>query len=175
MTAILTDAALPAIDSTELRRCLGSFVTGVTVMTTLDVDGQPEGITANSFSSLSLDPPLIVWSLRLSSRSFNTYQNATHFAVNILALDQVNLSNRFASSGIKRFEGIAYTPGLAGVPLLDGCASYLECSLEASYPGGDHVLFVGRVQRIWVNDSKPLAYGNGGYLSVQSIDVKSQG
>ncbi len=171
MTAIHTDAALPAIDSTELRRCLGSFVTGVTVMTTLDADGQPEGITANSFSSLSLNPPLIVWSLRLSSRSFNTYQNATHFAVNILAQDQVHLSNRFASSGINRFEGVAYTPGLGGVPLLEGCASYLECSLEASHPGGDHVLFVGRVQRIRVNDIKPLAYGNGGYLSVQSLDV----
>lgn len=164
-------AGLPAVDSLELRRCLGSFVTGVTVVTALDANGHPEGITANSFSSLSLDPPLIVWSLRLSSRSFNTYQNARHFAVNILAQDQVNVSNRFASSGINRFEGISHRAGLCDVPLIDGCASYLECSLEASHPGGDHVLFIGRVQRIRVNDCKPLAYGNGGYLSVQPLDV----
>ena len=167
MTVISTEAAQSALDPLELRRCLGSFVTGVTVMTVLDADGNPEGITANSFSSLSLDPPLIVWSLRLSSRSFNTYKNAMRFTVNILAEDQVDISNRFAASGADRFEGVAYTPGLGGVPLIDGCASYLECSLEASYPGGDHVLFVGRVERIHMNERRPLAYGGGGYLSVQ--------
>jgi flavin reductase (DIM6/NTAB) family NADH-FMN oxidoreductase RutF len=171
MTALLTEAALPSIDTTELRRCLGSFVTGVTVITALDAQGQPEGITANSFSSLSLEPPLIVWSLRLSSRSFDTYQNAAHFAVNILAQDQVHLSNRFAASGIKRFDGVAYAAGLAGVPLLSGCVATLECKLQATHPGGDHVLFVGRVERIHTNSHPPLAYGNGGYLSVQPLDV----
>ena len=168
MTVISTKAAESAIDPLELRRCLGSFVTGVTVMTVLDAQGKPEGITANSFSSLSLDPPLIVWSLRLSSRSFNTYQNAARFAVNILAEDQVDISNRFAASGVDRFDGVAYTPGLGGVPLIKGCVSYLECSLEASYPGGDHVLFVGRVERIHMHEGRPLAYGSGGYLTVQT-------
>jgi flavin reductase (DIM6/NTAB) family NADH-FMN oxidoreductase RutF len=171
MTVISTEAALPAIDSTELRRCLGTFVTGVTVITALDADGQPEGITANSFSSLSLDPPLIVWSLRLNARSFNTYQNAERFAVNILAQDQVHISNRFAASGIKRFEGVAHTSGIDGVPLIDGCAAYLECRLQATYPGGDHALFVARVERIQVNDRPPLAYGAGAYLSVRALDV----
>lgn len=171
MTVLLTEAALPAIDTTELRRCLGSFVTGVTVITALDAQGQPEGITANSFSSLSLEPALIVWSLRLSSRSFDTYQNATHFAVNILAQEQVNLSNRFAASGIKRFDGVGYTPGLAGVPLLAGCVATLECSLQATHPGGDHALFIGQVQRIHMYQRAPLAYGSGGYLSVQPLDV----
>ena len=171
MTVISTQAAQSALDPLELRRCLASFVTGVTVMTVLDADGKPEGITANSFSSLSLDPPLIVWSLRLSSRSFNTYQNAARFTVNILAEDQVDISNRFASSGVDRFEGVAYTPGLGGVPLINGCVSYLECSLDASYPGGDHVLFVGRVERIHTHEGRPLAYGSGGYLSVQPLAV----
>jgi flavin reductase (DIM6/NTAB) family NADH-FMN oxidoreductase RutF len=171
MTVISTDAASPASDSTALRRCVGAFVTGVTVITALGADGQAEGITANSFSSLSLDPPLIVWSLRLSSRSFNTYKNAARFAVNILAEDQVDISNRFASSGVDRFEGVTYKPGLGGVPLIDGCVSYLECSLEASYPGGDHVLFVGRVERIHTYEGRPLAYGSGGYLSVQPLAV----
>ena len=166
-----TQAALPALDPMELRRCLGSFVTGVTVITALDAHGQPEGITANSFSSLSLDPPLIVWSLRLNARSFLTYQHAQHFAVNILAQDQVPISNRFASSGVNRFEGIDYQAGLGGVPLIAGCASYLECSLQATHPGGDHLLFVGRVERISTHDSKPLAYGNGGYMSVQSLHL----
>ena len=169
MTVISTEAAQSALDPLELRRCLGSFVTGVTVMTVLDADGKPEGITANSFSSLSLDPPLIVWSLRLSSRSFNTYKNALHFAVNILAQDQMPVSNRFAASGVDRFEGVEYTPGIAGVPLIKGCVAYLECSLEASYPGGDHVLFVGRVERIHMNERQPLAYGGGGYLAVQQL------
>jgi len=171
MTAISTQADLPSVDPDELRRCLGSFVTGVTVMTALDEDGNLVGMTANSFTSLSLDPPLIVWSLRLSSRSFNTYQSAARFTVNILAEDQVDISNRFASSGVDRFEGVAYTPGLGGVPLINGCVSYLECSLEASYPGGDHVLFIGRVERIHTHEGRPLAYGSGGYLSVQPLAV----
>lgn len=164
------EATLPAIDVTELRRCLGTFVTGVTVMTALDADGQPDGITANSFSSLSLDPPLIAWSLRLQSRSFQTFKNAQRFAVNILAQDQVSVSNRFATSGVKNFAEVPHTLGLGGVPLINGCASYLECSLEATYPGGDHELFVARVERIQMNDKKPLAYGNGGYLGVEVLD-----
>ena len=165
------EAILPAIDGTELRRCLGTFVTGVTVMTTLGADGRPEGITANSFSSLSLDPPLIVWSLRLESGSFHTFKNATRFAVNILAHDQVSISNRFAAKGVKSFADVQHTLGLGGIPLIDGCTSYLECSLEATYPGGDHELFVARVDRILMNDRPPLAYGNGGYLGVKVLDV----
>lgn len=169
---VTTDSSteLPALDPLELRRCLGSFVTGVTVITALDVHGQPEGITANSFSSLSLDPPLIVWSLRLNARSFLTYQNAKQFAVNILAQDQLHISNRFASSGVNRFEGIDYQSGLAGVPLIAGCASYLECSLQATHPGGDHLLFVGRVERIHVVNKPPLAYSGGSYAKVVLID-----
>lgn len=165
---VMTDnpVALPALDPMELRRCLGTFVTGVTVITALDAEGQPEGITANSFSSLSLSPPLIVWSLRLNARSFKTYQYAPRFAVNILAQDQMPVSNRFASSGIDRFEGIKHTLGLGGVPLIDGCVAYLECSLEATHPGGDHVLFIGRVEHIQTFDKQPLAYGGGEYKSV---------
>lgn len=165
-----TQAALHALDPLELRRCLGSFVTGVTVITALDANGQPEGITANSFSSLSLDPPLIVWSLRLNARSFQTYKNAMRFAVNILAQDQVHTSNRFASSGVNRFEGISYHPGLGEVPLIDGCASYLECCLQTTHPGGDHLLFIGRVERIHTLDKQPLAYGGGEYKAVVPLN-----
>lgn len=163
--------AWPALDSTQLRRCLGSFVTGVTVITALDLDGQPEGITANSFGSLSLDPPLIVWSLRLKARSFETYKNATRFAVNILAQDQVDISNRFASSAPHRFEGIPHRPGLGNVPLIDDCVAHLECALAHVYPGGDHVLFIGRVLRFTSTDKAPLAYGNGAYKSVANLNL----
>jgi len=173
MTAISSQAAVHAVDLAELRRCLGSFVTGVTVMTVLDEEGNPLGMTANSFTSLSLDPPLIVWSLRLNSSSMPAYEKAHRFVVNILAQDQIDISNRFAKSAPDRFNGIPFKPGIAGVPLIDGCASYLECKLEASYPGGDHLLFVGRVERIQLSERKPLAFGGGRYMVVHPYDNKS--
>ena len=159
-----------AIDPLELRRCLGSFVTGVTVITVLDDEGRPIGMTANSFNSVSLDPPLIVWSLRTNASTFGVYSRAKRFVVNILAEDQVDISNRFARSGPDRFDGVATTPGIAGVPLIDGCAAVFECSTEATYPGGDHLLFLGRVERIASSVSKPLAFGAGKYMVVHPYD-----
>ena len=161
---------LPTIDPVELRRCLGSFVTGVTVITVLDAAGKPIGMTANSFNSVSLDPPLIVWSLRSNASTFPVYSTATRFIVNILAEDQVDISNRFAKSGPDRFDGVAVTAGLDGVPMIDGCAAYLECRTEASYPGGDHLLFLGRVERMVATTRKPLAFGAGKYLVVHPYD-----
>jgi flavin reductase (DIM6/NTAB) family NADH-FMN oxidoreductase RutF/DNA-binding IclR family transcriptional regulator len=160
----------PAIDSAELRRCLGSFVTGVTVITVLDDDGKPIGMTANSFNSVSLDPPLIVWSLRTNARTFPVYSKAKRFIVNILSEDQVDISNRFAKSGPDRFDGIVITPGIDGLPLIDGCSAYLECHTEATYPGGDHLLFLGRVERIVGSARKPLAFGAGKYMVVHPYD-----
>ena len=160
----------PAIDSAELRRCLGSFVTGVTVITVLDDDGKPIGMTANSFNSVSLDPPLIVWSLRTNARAFPVYSKAKRFIVNILSEDQVDVSNRFAKSGPDRFDGVTTTPGIDGLPLIDGCSAYLECHTEATYPGGDHLLFLGRVERIVGSARKPLAFGAGKYMVVHPYD-----
>lgn len=170
MNDLATAPTLPAIDPAELRRCLGSFVTGVTVITVLDANGVPIGMTANSFNSVSLDPPLIVWSLRSNASTFPVYSTATRFIVNILAEDQVDISNRFARSGPDRFDGIAVTPGIDGVPMINGCAAYLECSTEASYPGGDHLLFLGRVERMVSSARKPLAFGAGKYLVVHPYD-----
>ncbi|MEK7948817.1 flavin reductase [Pigmentiphaga sp. YJ18] len=158
------------IDPAALRRCLGSFVTGVTVVTAIDRQGGLQGMTANSFTSVSLDPPLIVWSLRTSSSSFEAYRGAKRFVVNILAQDQVHVSNLFARPGEGRFDAIAWSGGLGGVPLIEGCAAHLECCLEATYPGGDHVLFLGRVENIVTNDRKPLAFGLGKYMVVQPHD-----
>jgi flavin reductase (DIM6/NTAB) family NADH-FMN oxidoreductase RutF/DNA-binding IclR family transcriptional regulator len=150
----------------DFRRCLGEFVTGVTVITTVSPDGTPYGLTANSFSSVSLDPPLILWSLRLNATNFQIYSTAETFAVNILAEDQIEISNRFAKSGPGRFEGVAITRGGNGVPLIDGAVAQLECRREVSYPGGDHVVFIGRVLRVRNTDRKPLALRSGAYMIV---------
>ena len=167
----LAEAPAPsAIDPAELRRCLCSFVTGVTVITVLDDDGKPIGMTANSFNSVSLDPPLIVWSLRTNARAYPVYSTAKRFVVNILSEEQVDVSNRFAKSGPDRFDGVATTPGIGGVPMIDGCSAYLECRTEATYPGGDHLLFLGRVERIVGSARKPLAFGAGKYMVVHPYD-----
>jgi flavin reductase (DIM6/NTAB) family NADH-FMN oxidoreductase RutF/DNA-binding IclR family transcriptional regulator len=162
-----------AIDPAELRRCLGSFVTGVTVITALTEDGAPIGMTANSFNSVSLDPPLIVWSLRTNAGSFPVYSKAKRFVVNILSEEQVDISNRFAKAGADRFAGVAVTRGIDGVPLIDGCAAHLECRTEATHPGGDHVLFLGRVERIARTPRKPLAFGAGKYMVVHPHDINA--
>lgn len=152
--------------SVDFRRCLGEFVTGVTVITTVGPDGRQYGLTANSFSSLSLDPPLILWSLRLNATTFPIFSTAESFAVNILAEDQVGVSQRFAKSGPDRFEGVPITVGNDGVPLIDGCVGQLECRREATYPGGDHVVFIGRVLRIRSSGRQPLALRSGKYMVV---------
>jgi flavin reductase (DIM6/NTAB) family NADH-FMN oxidoreductase RutF/DNA-binding IclR family transcriptional regulator len=156
--------------SVDFRRCLGEFITGVTVITTVGLDGALYGLTANSFSSVSLDPPLILWSLRLNATNFPIYSTAETFAVNILAEDQVDVSNRFAKSGPNRFDGIAYSKGTDGVPLLEGSVAQLECRREATYPGGDHVVFIGRVLRIRSEQRKPLALRSGKYMIVHPHD-----
>ncbi len=153
-----------AIDTGVLRQVLGAFVTGVTVITTLDAGGRPHGMTANSFSSVSLDPPLVLWSQSLTAPSHPVFRDADRFVVNILAQDQVEVSNRFARGGIDKFADCKTRPGLEGVPLLDGCSAYLECRRIASYPGGDHVVFLGQVERMARTGLQPLAFGGGRYL-----------
>jgi flavin reductase (DIM6/NTAB) family NADH-FMN oxidoreductase RutF/DNA-binding IclR family transcriptional regulator len=173
MNTAETLTAASSIDARELRRCLGQFVTGVTVVTTSDANGGLVGLTANSFSSVSLDPPLILWSQRLQAASHPAFRDADRFAINILASSQVEVSNRFGSPAGKRFEGLAITRGLGDVPLINGCAAYLECRKEAMYPGGDHVIFVGRVERLVVSGTAPLAFGQGKYMVVQPHDLGS--
>jgi flavin reductase (DIM6/NTAB) family NADH-FMN oxidoreductase RutF len=151
-------------DSRELRRVLGAFVTGVTVVTTIDDEGKFHGVTANSFSSVSLDPPLVLWSQAVKSSSHPAFFNAQRFAVNILAEDQIELSKRFARSSQEKFVGIAVDVGVGGVPLLRGCSARLQCQVVSRVPGGDHTIYVGRVQSINQTERKPLVFGNGQYL-----------
>ncbi|GAB3768974.1 hypothetical protein GCM10028796_33410 [Ramlibacter monticola] len=164
-------APSPSFDSRALRQVLGAFVTGVTVITTVDKDGRPHGLTANSFSSVSLDPPLILWSQSLTSPSHPVFREAERFVVNILADDQVEISNRFGSGGADKFNGCPTRPGLGGVPLIQGCAAYLECRRINSFPGGDHLVFLGQVDRIERTGLQPLVFGGGKYLVAQPHDL----
>ncbi len=161
-----------SFDSRELRQVLGSFVTGVTVITTLDAQGCPHGMTVNSFSSVSLDPPLVLWSQSLTAPSHPVFSASERFVVNILADDQMDVSNRFARSGQDKFAATAVEAGLGGVPLIEGCAAHLECRKVHSYPGGDHVVYIGEVERIRrAQQRPPLVFGGGRYLVAQPHDM----
>ena len=160
-----------AFDAREFRNVLGSFTTGVTIITAIDDDGQPWGLTANSFSSVSLDPPLILWSQALTAPSHGIFRGARHFAINILAEDQIALSLRFSRAGKEKFAGLRTHAGLGGVPLIDGCVAHLECSQEQIYPGGDHAIFIGRVERFRRSSLKGLVFGQGQYLRAQPHEV----
>lgn len=153
------------IDPKVLRQTLGVFTTGVTVITTIDAQGKRHGVTANSFSSVSLDPPLVLWSQALSSRSHPVFRDASRFVINFLADDQVHVSDRFARSGDDKFEGIACTEGIAGLPIISESAAYLECRKVATYPGGDHVVFLCQVEKLLRADREPLAFRDGKYLT----------
>lgn len=157
---------MAAFDSRTLRDALGSFVTGVTVITTRDADGAPHGLTVNSFSSVSLDPPLVLWSQASAAPSHAAFRAASHFAVNILAEDQLEVSTRFARRGDK-FGASGWREGLAGLPLLEGCVAWLECRLLETHAGGDHRVFIGHVERLERTERRPLVFGGGRYLSVR--------
>jgi flavin reductase (DIM6/NTAB) family NADH-FMN oxidoreductase RutF/DNA-binding IclR family transcriptional regulator len=162
---------VPLFDNRDLRRVLGTFVTGVTVVTTTDDEGGFHGVTANSFSSVSLDPPLVLWSQAVKSHSHPAFFKAERFAVNILAEDQIELSKRFGKSSQEKFAGIDLDIGSDGVPLLRGCSARLQCRVVSRVPGGDHTIYVGEVQAIDRAERKPLVFGNGQYLLAERHDL----
>jgi flavin reductase (DIM6/NTAB) family NADH-FMN oxidoreductase RutF len=137
-------------DSRELRRALGAFVTGVTVVTTTDGEGRFHGVTANSFSSVSLDPPLVLWSQAVKTQSHSTFFKAERFAVNILAEDQIELSNRFAKSSPEKFAGLEVDVGLGGIPLLRGCNAWLQCRVVPGCP----VAIIRFTSARWIRSSE---------------------
>ncbi|HYB58266.1 MAG TPA: flavin reductase [Alphaproteobacteria bacterium] len=153
----------PGVDKRAFRTALGRFPTGVTVVTTLGPGGRRVGLTANSFASVSLDPPLVLWSLAKSARSLRYFVKAPHYAVNVLAADQIGLSRQFAGARVHRFANVACRKGLGGVPLIEGCAAWFECHNVQQHEGGDHVILVGRVERFADADRAALAFHHGGY------------
>ncbi len=155
------------LSADELRRALGRFVTGVTIVTCRDGgSGEPVGLTANSFNALSLDPPLVLWSLRKASGSIDAFANASHFAVNVLAEDQVDLSRRFARPSSARFAAGAWSDGQGGAPVLAGCVAVFECRRHSHHDAGDHLLFIGQVERIGGSAEAPLVYHAGHYRAI---------
>ncbi|MCF3932848.1 flavin reductase [Acuticoccus sp. M5D2P5] len=154
------------IDTREMRRALGQFATGVTIVTCLGEEGAPVGMTANSFASVSLDPPLVLWSLDRRARSFAALSQAERFAFSVLSQDQVELSNRFAKPGADKFADIAWRPGLGGVPLLPDPAAHFECTRHAAFDGGDHLIIVGRVERFVRYDRRGLVFAEGRYGAI---------
>lgn len=142
---------------------MGRFVTGVTVVTTLTAQGLPVGLTANSFSSVSLDPPLVLFSLQARAPSLAAFTEAGWFAVNVLGSHQHHFSRQFATPSPNKFHGIPHSPGLGGCPLLAGSLARFECGLENRMPAGDHVIFVGRVLRVTHRDGEPLVFAGGRY------------
>ena len=155
---------LDNFDARQLRRVLGSFVTGVTVVTTVDAAGKPYGLTANSFASVSLDPPLVLWNQALAAPSHPVFRDAERFAVNILAEHQVDVSQRFATRRDNKFEGLDVVAGLGGIPLIVGCAATLECRKVTTHIGGDHAVFIGEVERIDSSERRSLVFASGKYM-----------
>ena len=154
----------PHIDDIEFRRALSCFATGVAVATTVDANGVPAGITISSFNSVSLDPPLVLWSIAIDSYSYEAFINAEYFAVNVLTVDQEDLSIRFAQRGLDKFEDMNCREGLHGVPIFPEYAACFECRTEHIYEGGDHKIIVGRVLRLEEREADPLIFYRGHYL-----------
>jgi 3-hydroxy-9,10-secoandrosta-1,3,5(10)-triene-9,17-dione monooxygenase reductase component len=150
-----------SFDPHHFRQALGAFPTGVTIITTVDAAGNDVGVTANSFNSVSLDPPMVLWSLGRTSSNFDTFIAARHFAVHVLASHQEALASRFSRKDIDRFAGLTVQRGAGGIALLDDCVAHFECRTAFQYEGGDHVIFVGEVLNFQHCQHEPLVFKRG--------------
>jgi len=156
----------PRFHSTDFRAALGAFATGVTIITTRSLDGVEAGLTANSFSSLSLTPPLVLWSIAKTSSNFAAFASTRYFAVHVLSADQLALAARFATRGADKFAALDYDTDGEGVPLLRDCAARFRCRSWAQYEGGDHLILVGEVLEIERSTRAPLVFHGGSYGSI---------
>jgi len=153
-----------------LRAALGQYATGVAIATTLNGEGAPVGLTINSFASVSLDPPLILWSLGLGSALLPNFRDRGHFAINVLSAAQQPLADRFASRQPDKFSGLDWQPGADGVPLLPAALARFECRLEQAVPGGDHLILIGRVLGFDRADGEPLIFFASRYRRLAAAD-----
>lgn len=156
-------------DQKAFRHALGHFPTGVVVVTAPDPEGDPIALTVSSFNSVSLDPPLVLFSVARSALSLNKLLAAQSFGISVLRHDQTDLSGRFAHARSRKWSGIAPRLGATGCPLIDSCLAVFECAPHATYDGGDHLIVVGRVVRFEIApDGEPLVYFRGGYHAITS-------
>lgn len=156
----------PNFSSSEFRNALGMFATGVTIVTARTADGTLMGLTANSFNSVSLSPPLVLWSLACSAGSMAAFSKGSHYAINILAADQQNLAMQFAAKQGDRFADVKFTTGAGGAPVIAGAVAAFECFNRSRYYEGDHVIFVGEVERCsYQSGASPLLYHGGQFYT----------
>lgn len=158
-----------ALDARAFRNALGQFATGVTIVTACGSQGEWVGATVSSFNSVSLDPPMVLWSLDKRAHSRGAFESSTHFAVHVLTLDQKDLAQRFATRGVNKFEALQCAPGLGEVPLLGECAACFECETRHRYDGGDHVIFVGEVKRFEHATGTPLVFHGGTFAEARQL------
>jgi flavin reductase (DIM6/NTAB) family NADH-FMN oxidoreductase RutF len=151
------------IEPRELRRALAGFPTGVTVVTACNVAGQIAGVTVNSFCSVSLAPPLLLWCLSKNAPSSRVFTDASHFAIHVLAANQKHLSKRFSSPSIDKFAELQFDAGLGRAPILGGAVATFECRLTQQHDGGDHLILIGEVERYNYSDRHPLLFHAGDY------------
>jgi flavin reductase (DIM6/NTAB) family NADH-FMN oxidoreductase RutF len=159
----------PDLDRAHLRRAMGRFVTGVAIVTTRQADGKAEGITVNSFSTVSLDPPLVLWSLARSARSFEAFDTAEYFAVSILSSRQLHLVRHFSSPRADKIAGVAHEEGFGGCPIIPDALAHFECRREAAVEGGDHKIYIGRILRLGYRDGDPLIFSSGTFSSATPL------
>jgi flavin reductase (DIM6/NTAB) family NADH-FMN oxidoreductase RutF len=151
------------ISADDFRHVLSHFASGVTIITVCDADGRPTGLTASAFTSVSLDPPLILVCVDHKSQSYPTLKESGRFAVNILHQEHQDISRRFASTRLDKFDGVGHRLGALGLPLIEGALAHLECRTVSAHVEGDHTIFVGRVEAAEVGDGEPLLYYRGRY------------
>ena len=152
-----------AIEKNELRRVMGHFATGVTVITSIRSSGEMHGLTANAFTSVSLIPPLLLVCIDKKAESYPCFDESKVFTVNVLAADQEALSRRFAVTGGDKFDGVSYKVGANGAPILDGALAFLECKVTQKIDGGDHTIYIGEIEQAETKEGKPLLFFRGGY------------
>ena len=169
MAACAPEVRAPDVDPALLRQALGCFATGVAVITTLGDWDAPVGLTVNSFSSVSLDPPLILWSLSHNAPSFGAFQRHDGFAVNIMSADAKDLVQRFARPSPDKFRGVAWTSGYLGVPLLDDVVATFECRTESRIAKGDHEIYIGKIVSYASTERSPLLFHRGSFATLGEL------
>jgi flavin reductase (DIM6/NTAB) family NADH-FMN oxidoreductase RutF len=172
MSTPLTGAVPPEFDSRHFRNALSQFATGVTVITTRLPNGTFLGLTASSFNSVSLDPPLVLWSLAQGASSMSAFTGNSHYVINVLAGDQAPLAERFSMRIDNRFEGVEFELSHTGLPIIKGVAAWFECHNRSRYPEGDHVIFVGEVERCDVSPKPALLFHHGKLRSTDCPDSR---
>lgn len=166
MSALPVCGAASPVDARQFREAMSQFATGVTVITVALPDGSLHGVTINSFNSVSLAPPLVLWSLANSARSMDAFMVAPCYVINVLAGDQADLAQRFAGKSGERFDQLPFTLSDRGVPVLGGTVAWFECRPRSRYPEGDHVIFVGEVERCHAHPDSTLGFHRGRFIAI---------